>query len=176
MNINHIKSKIHFGKYKGRTFEEIVIKDPIYISWCLINLDNFLLSLDFIKDAVMTNRDFFISDSAINNLHLKMNMTNKIIENQYIRSLDSLEEKYEFDYNYKNWLNLEFRDNLIIEEITNREKLRLEIRKKSEEQEELREKSQREFENEQLSNEIDWTIYNEDLGWGEQSEDFWNQF
>ncbi len=35
-----------FGKYKGRTLDEVMQLDPEYINWCLANLDHFALGDD----------------------------------------------------------------------------------------------------------------------------------
>jgi len=40
---------IDFGKNDGLTIKEIIEKQPEYISWCIINLDNFCVSEDVIE-------------------------------------------------------------------------------------------------------------------------------
>ena len=33
-----------FGKYKGKTIEEVFEKDALYLAWCLDNIDSFRMS------------------------------------------------------------------------------------------------------------------------------------
>ena len=40
---------IEFGKMMGWTIKEIIQKQPDYISWCIVNLDNFCVSEDVIE-------------------------------------------------------------------------------------------------------------------------------
>ncbi len=40
---------IEFGKMMGWTIKEIIQKQPDYISWCILNLDNFCVSEDVIE-------------------------------------------------------------------------------------------------------------------------------
>jgi len=42
---------IEFGKMMGWTIKEIIQKQPDYISWCILNLDNFCVSEDIIELA-----------------------------------------------------------------------------------------------------------------------------
>jgi hypothetical protein len=38
-----LESPLGFGKYKGRIIKEIIEKDIGYISWCLINVERFVI-------------------------------------------------------------------------------------------------------------------------------------
>ena len=172
MLVNYIKSKIYFGKYEGKRYEEIVVVDPFYISWCLMNLDEFLISVDFIKEAVMINKDFMIPETYFPILDDKMHKTNEINENDFNNTFGLETDRFNSDYSYKNWLNLNLRPALIENELIRREEVEDKILQRREAQERYWEES----ENEKKSDTTDWTHYNEDLGWGEQSEDFWNQF
>ena len=44
---HHFTSKgvLTFGKYKGRSYEEIVFKDPNWLRWCCENVDGFRESM-----------------------------------------------------------------------------------------------------------------------------------
>ena len=74
---------IEFGKYLGYAINEILKKDPQYLIWCILNLDNFCLSeelLSLIKSKGITTTEAEIINTA--KLHL--------LEQQ--KSLPSIEE------------------------------------------------------------------------------------
>jgi hypothetical protein len=39
-----------FGKYKGKSLEEIVVLNVHYITWCIKNVDNFYVSMDTLNE------------------------------------------------------------------------------------------------------------------------------
>ncbi len=47
----NLKSKLNFGKHKGKTIDEVLEEDPTYIRWCLENIDWFKLSEEDEKEV-----------------------------------------------------------------------------------------------------------------------------
>ncbi len=39
-----------FGKYKGKSLEEVIILNVHYITWCIKNVDNFYVSMDTLNE------------------------------------------------------------------------------------------------------------------------------
>jgi len=42
----NLKSKLTFGKYKGRSIQAICRTDPMYLVWCMENTSNLKLSVE----------------------------------------------------------------------------------------------------------------------------------
>lgn len=49
--------KLNFGKYRGRTIDEILDEDPTYIRWCIDNIYWFKLSKED-EETVRTYADY----------------------------------------------------------------------------------------------------------------------
>ncbi len=63
-----------FGKYKGETLREVFERDPAYVDYCLVNVDEFLVE-DFILDDLREiNPDYVISDEALAQVDEKWNL------------------------------------------------------------------------------------------------------
>jgi hypothetical protein len=56
-----------FGKYKGKTLDEVMQLDPDYVDWCLANLDHFALGDDEFTSNLKTSskrtRRFYDDDN-----------------------------------------------------------------------------------------------------------------
>lgn len=171
---NSIKSKIGFGKYKGDLISKLIIENPLYILWCIKNLDNFLLRPSFLKDAIMINNNFRIPDSHLLIFEEKMNSYNKMEEENYEDWSFGEEPEYKYNYSYKEWLISELIPDLII-----KEKKRLEV---IEEDEKIRKMQVEEWRTDREEREMlhrescDDSFYNDDLDPDQQSDEFWNQF
>ena len=57
-----------FGKYEGKKVNEVAKLDPQYLEWCIINLDNFFLS---VSDESLKDHKFRLSKKAVRILKLK---------------------------------------------------------------------------------------------------------
>lgn len=53
---------LEFGKHKGKSIEEIIDCDPLYIAWCMVNLDHFFISS---KDYYLNHEEFIGSNYYI---------------------------------------------------------------------------------------------------------------
>ena len=63
-----------FGKYKGETLREVFERDPAYVDYCLVNVDEFLVE-DFILDDLREiNPDYVMSDEALMQVDEKWNL------------------------------------------------------------------------------------------------------
>lgn len=45
-----LTDKFTFGKYKSYTLEDVLVKDPSYVKWCLASDTEFYLDRKLIKD------------------------------------------------------------------------------------------------------------------------------
>lgn len=57
-----------FGKYKGLSLHQILIENPSYIQWCILNLDHFNVDEDVFGEFQQINPNFQFSDDAISKL------------------------------------------------------------------------------------------------------------
>ena len=48
-----LDDELSFGKYKGKTVEEVLEDDPTYLRWCLENVPSFVVD-DVLHDAIMS--------------------------------------------------------------------------------------------------------------------------
>lgn len=49
INFRRLKDKIDFGKYRMRTWEDVILEDPEYIQWAFDNIKNFFLDEEATK-------------------------------------------------------------------------------------------------------------------------------
>lgn len=52
--IYNLKTKITFGRYKGKTLEEVLNINPLYIEWCMNNIDEFKFDESAYKKVINT--------------------------------------------------------------------------------------------------------------------------
>jgi len=57
-----------FGMYRGITLQKILIENPSYIQWCILNLDHFNLEEDVFDEFQHINPNFKFSEDATNKL------------------------------------------------------------------------------------------------------------
>lgn len=60
-----ITSQFYFGKYKGKTVEDVFYENPAYIEWTISNLDKFFLTPDAFNYLNKLKPDFQFKDSTI---------------------------------------------------------------------------------------------------------------
>lgn len=73
-------NKLNFGKYEGRSLEDVFHTDPGYLIWCLENISEFTLSDDMLNM-------FRIYKVNLDIKHLKLNVAKK---NAYKAYLDKI--------------------------------------------------------------------------------------
>lgn len=64
MKFYTLNTKFTFGKFSGKTLEEVLKIQPGYIDWCLINLDHYCLSKHVIEQIKVLKPGFTISEKA----------------------------------------------------------------------------------------------------------------
>lgn len=62
-----------FGKYKGETLRDVFERDPAYVDYCLVNVDEFLVEDFVLDDLKELNPDYPISDEALAQVDEKWN-------------------------------------------------------------------------------------------------------
>ncbi|MFZ4464101.1 MAG: hypothetical protein ACOYN5_09645 [Bacteroidales bacterium] len=55
MKFYDVESEFTFGKYEGKTLQEVFDKDPKYIDFCFNNYDEFYVSPDVMKELKSLN-------------------------------------------------------------------------------------------------------------------------
>lgn len=66
LNEYRLFDKISWGKYKGLTIENIIKTDLQYVKWCILNLDNFIITDFFFLNKEVYNDLGFIKLIEIN--------------------------------------------------------------------------------------------------------------
>lgn len=54
--IYDLDTKLNFGKFKGRTVEEVLLAEPSYLLWLLENVERFEVD-KALQDAIMRAND-----------------------------------------------------------------------------------------------------------------------
>jgi len=68
MKLYYLFDELEFGKYAGRSIEEVFKIDPEYIDTCLCGKEeNFSILFSDMEKLSKLNPDFIFSDKAINN-------------------------------------------------------------------------------------------------------------
>lgn len=63
MKLYTVETTLTFGKYNGKSIRDILVIQPSYLDWCIINLEHFYLDDDVIESMEATNK-FKISSQA----------------------------------------------------------------------------------------------------------------
>ncbi len=65
-NLYKPSSYFRFGKYRGKTLEEVFRISPSYIDWCLRNISNFEITQSTFEYLILTNpvSEYKFSDGA----------------------------------------------------------------------------------------------------------------
>ncbi|MDR1198651.1 MAG: hypothetical protein LBK94_06520 [Prevotellaceae bacterium] len=77
MKFYHIDTKFDFGKYAGKTLQEVLEIRPSYINWCIINLDHFYISEDVIDEIKSIKPEFALSEEELQELNNKYDARNE---------------------------------------------------------------------------------------------------
>jgi hypothetical protein len=104
MKFYNLDTQITFGKFEGKTINQIINIDDSYIEWCSINLDHFYLSGEVIDEIIAIKSDFSLSTLAMEILEKKYDAWDT---EQYDNDRD---DDYERPQSYEDWLNDEFGD------------------------------------------------------------------
>jgi hypothetical protein len=65
MKFYDLETQFTFGKYNGLTLEQVIEKNPGYISWCLNNLDHFFMSKEIQYVIKTTSPEFDINEAKM---------------------------------------------------------------------------------------------------------------
>ena len=71
MKYYNLTTEMTFGKHQGKTIDEIIICDQNYISWCIINLDHFMIIEDSLGEIKSKYSNFNLSKEAEDKLKNK---------------------------------------------------------------------------------------------------------
>ncbi|MDR2651083.1 MAG: hypothetical protein LBC68_02035 [Prevotellaceae bacterium] len=77
MKFYDIDTKFDFGKYTGKTLQEVLEIQPSYINWCIINLTHFYISEDVIDEIKSIKPDFTLSEEELQKLDNKYDTWNE---------------------------------------------------------------------------------------------------
>jgi len=73
-------TKFTFGKFKGKTLNEVWTYNSSYINWCIVNLENFYISEDTILEIRNRGYKISLSKDAINSLASKKIIIEEIMK------------------------------------------------------------------------------------------------
>ncbi len=83
MYINSPKKKFDFGPYKGKTFEYVMQHDPAYIENCMLNLSDFSIEVNVLKQVKKAKKiKYKFSDDAIFKNENNLNGDNDFFEEE----------------------------------------------------------------------------------------------
>lgn len=71
MKFYDLKTEFTFGKFEGKTMEEVLNLQPDYIDWCAKNLDHFYISDETINELKALKPDFLLTQEASEILNSK---------------------------------------------------------------------------------------------------------
>lgn len=108
-------TKLDFGKYKGDTLNGILNTNPLYIKWCVENIDWFVTEDELLKEVLKSNnrltividdetKEIQLVDSSLKTLEIN---NNKIIKYDSYDECDTYSNDYYDDWTQdmsSNWL------------------------------------------------------------------------
>ncbi|MCB6099668.1 exodeoxyribonuclease X C-terminal domain-containing protein [Flavobacterium psychrophilum] len=113
MKIYSIHEILKWGKYSNVKIEEIIIKDPNYILWCIINIDHFSISTSlFLYDEVKFCKLYYkalemnlikIHAQDWKDFEIDLGEKSTELEDDYGEYNDEYNFKYGFDGNDEAW-------------------------------------------------------------------------
>lgn len=170
---------MHIGKYAGKTLREIIMIEPSYIDWYIINNFDFFISKSTIEEIQQINPSFYLSENAL--LCRKMKIESML---SYIFRAYRLYFKYvkRTEKNFIEFDEMNFFYLQLSKDLDNFYKLtndRYEYYENKLDEELIIARnidSEYEYRNMRYKDVIDNKKYNDDLDMDQQSEEFWNQF
>ena len=71
MKFYELETEFSFGKYEGKSLQEILEIQPSYIQWCIDNLDHFYISDQVIQKIKSIKPDFRLNQDSLDRLKEK---------------------------------------------------------------------------------------------------------
>lgn len=71
MKYYDLNTEFTFGKYKGRTVQDVLNIQPSYIDWCAVYLDHFFITNETISELKSLNKDFSLTEKGLKRLDEK---------------------------------------------------------------------------------------------------------
>jgi hypothetical protein len=83
MKLFTLNTKFAFGKHKGKTLSEVSNTDLSYISWCLLNLESFIIDPEVYEELKCNFLNFVFTENVelIQTKKLKIYWVNQLINN-----------------------------------------------------------------------------------------------
>jgi hypothetical protein len=110
----NMNTVFRFGKYIDKKLLEVCQIDSSYVSWCIINLDNFFISLDNLEDIANQVPDFRLSNEAV----LKQSKKSKLIMKDINPSKQKLNTQSDAVIHYIKHLEIDMIETLLDDELT----------------------------------------------------------
>lgn len=92
MTNHELKDVLHFGKYEGKTLEEVLAVDREYIDWCLGNVDDFVVSSDVLLEIQKQYPEFQFSSDSLKELERKQLQLEEEVETDDYEVYDDFED------------------------------------------------------------------------------------
>lgn len=68
MKAYDLNTTFTFGKYKGKTLQEVIESDESYVNWCICNLDHYYITESTLKEIEHAIPAFSLNSQAIEKL------------------------------------------------------------------------------------------------------------
>ena len=113
MNIYDLNTRLNFGKYNGSTLEDVAEVNAMYIEWCIINVDFFLIDIPIAKE-IKKNYPNFLDSEKGKKAYIKK-IKNYLKERKERENYNDYRNNYENDF-YSDYNNEYYNDNLDIDQ------------------------------------------------------------
>ena len=98
MTYYNLDTEFRFGKYKGKTVREVLDLQSSYLNWCVINVDNFIISDSDAAEMKRYNSRFYLSSEAKSAIKRKAAK-----ENRHAVAWEDSNNTYENEWTYSKY-------------------------------------------------------------------------
>ena len=112
MRFYNLDSILNFGKYSGRILNDLATENAMYIEWCIINVEFFLINESTVEEIKKIYPRFLTSEKANEILNQKIEDWNDQQELEQERRSN----KYSNNDNSSNWDNQYYNDGLDLDQ------------------------------------------------------------
>lgn len=110
MRFYNLDSPLNFGKYRGRILKDVAAENSMYIEWCIINVDFFLIDESTVDEIKKIYPRFLVSEKSNEVLNQKIEDWN---DQQALEAKRKINRYNDYD---SNWNNEYYNDNLDLDQ------------------------------------------------------------
>lgn len=112
MKFYNLDTPLNFGKYRGRILKDVATENAMYIEWCIINVDFFLINESTANEIKKIYPRFLVSEKSNEVLNQKIEDWNDQQELEAERENNRYSDN---DYS-SNWDNEYYNDSLDLDQ------------------------------------------------------------